>query len=302
MPRARLGELELEYMAWGDRARGRPLLLVRGLGTQMIDWPDEFCETLVEHGHFLVAFDNRDVGLSSWFDEAGVPNISKLRERLARGETPELPYTLDDMADDVVGLMDVLELPSAHLCGMSMGGMIAQVACYRRPERVRSLVSVMSGTGNPELPRPTHAAMKALLTPPPTGREAYIAHQVQSAQAFAGPDYPVPDEVRAARAARAYDRAFHPAGAARQYAAILAHGDRSERLAAVRAPTLVIHGLADPLLPPEAGRDTALRIPGARLLEIPGMGHEIPAALVPRIAEAISRHTEAAEAGGGRGG
>ncbi len=296
MPRARTGpEVELEYETHGAR-EGRPLVLIRGLGTQLIQWPAAFLEGLVAAGHFVVVFDNRDVGLSTWFDHLGVPRIAEVIAALREGRPAAVPYTLDDMADDVTGLLDALELPSAHIAGMSMGGMLTQVMGYRHPTRVRSLAPVMATTGNRALPQAAPDVLRVLTTPPPRERAACIEHHVQSAKVFAGPVSSISDAQRAALAARVYDRAFHPEGTARQYAAILADGDRRERLRQVRAPTLVIHGSADPLVRVEGGRDTARHIEGAALLELEGMGHELPPPLLDQMVQAIAVHTGHAEA------
>ncbi len=296
MARIRANDIEIEYETFGDRDTGRPLVILRGLGTQMIQWDPGFRQALVDAGHFLVTFDNRDVGLSQYFDEAGVPSLPDLLRDLAGGRPPELPYTLDDMADDVVGLLDALAIETAHVVGMSMGGMLTLALGYRHPQRVRSLVPIMASTGNPELPPPTPAATEALMTPPPRDREAYIEHNVRTARAIGSPGHPLPDEARRALAARIYDRAFHPEGTARQYAAIVAAGDRRVEIATVSAPTLVIHGLEDPLVRIECGRDIAATVPGAELLEIPGMGHEITPGVHGILVDAISAHTRKAEA------
>ena len=296
MPRARTNGIEVEYETQGDATSGRPLLLLRGLGTQMIQWAPAFKDALVEGGHFLVPFDNRDVGQSPWLDDAGTPSIPGVVAALREGREPGLPYTLHDMADDMAGLMDAVDLETAHVAGISMGGMLTTVFGHRYPTRARSLVPIMASTGNPELPPPTKAALEALLTPAPTEREAYIEHFMWTSKAISSPAYPTPEAVRAKEAGRVYDRAFHPSGTARQYAAIVAAGDRRAAMAAITAPTLVIHGVDDPLVPVEAGRDVAATIPGAELLEIPGMGHDVPPGLHRKIASAISDHTRRAEA------
>ncbi len=299
MPRAHANGIELEYATYGDRAAGRPLVILRGLGTQMIQWAPEFREALVAGGHFLMTFDNRDVGKSQWFDESGIPSLPDVVTAVQEGREPSLPYTLHDMADDVAGLMDALEIETAHIAGMSMGGMLTTVVGYRHPDRVRSLTPIMASTGNPELPPPTPAAMEALMSPAPTERELFIEHHLRTAVVIGSPGYPTPDGVRAEMAARVYDRAFHPAGTARQYAAVVASGDRRVDLATITAPTLVIHGVDDPLVPVEGGRDIAATIPGAELLEVPGMGHDLPPGLWQTIADAISDHTRKAEAARG---
>jgi pimeloyl-ACP methyl ester carboxylesterase len=295
MPRALANEIQLDYETHGDREAGRPLLILRGLGTQRIQWAPEFVDALVGGGHFVVTFDNRDVGESQWFDEAGLPSLPEVVSAAREGRDPGLAYGMDDMADDVIGLMDALGIETAHVAGMSMGGMLTTVVGYRHPDRVRSLVAVMASTGNPDLPPPTAAALEVLLTPAPREREAFIEHHVRSGKVIGSPGFPTPDAQRAEMAARVYDRAFHPEGTARQYAAVLASGDRRKDVATISTPTLVIHGTSDPLVPVEAGRDIAATVVGAGLLEIEGMGHDLPVALCQPIADAISEHTRKAE-------
>ncbi|MEN8182861.1 MAG: alpha/beta fold hydrolase [Myxococcota bacterium] len=296
MPTLESNGIQLEYDTFGDRS-GRPLLLIMGLGAQMILWDEEFCEALAARGHWVVRFDNRDVGLSTKFDEAGVPNVLELMQRTAAGEPVFTPYTLDEMADDAAGLLDALELDSAHVCGASMGGMIAQTVAIRHPERLRSLVSIMSTTGDPDLPPARPDAMVILMTPPPSDRAGSIERAVTTWKTIGSPGFAFDETRIRERAGRLYDRCFHPAGVSRQLAAILAHGSRSEALGGVTVPTLVVHGDADPLVPVEGGRDTAKRIPGAELLVIEGMGHDLPPALWPRLADAISEHTAKASSG-----
>jgi pimeloyl-ACP methyl ester carboxylesterase len=293
----RANGLELEYDSFGDPS-GRPLLLVMGLGGQMVLWEEEFCAALAGRGHWVVRFDNRDVGLSTKLDDAGAPNVLELMTRARERAPLEVPYTLDDMADDAAALLDALGLARAHVCGASMGGMIAQTLAIRHPERVRSLVSIMSSTGDPALPPPRPEALSVLLVPPPADREANLERAVETWRTIGSPGFPFDEARIRARAARLYDRSFHPAGVARQLAAIVAHGSRAEGLRQVSAPTLVIHGDADPLVPLEAGRATAQAVPGAALLVIEGMGHDLPPQVWPRLVAAISEHTEKAEAAG----
>ncbi len=295
MPQTTANGIRIDFETHGDRDAGRPLMLLRGLGTQRIQWPPPFLEALVAGGHFVVTFDNRDIGASQWFDEAGVPAIPDVVAAVRQGRDPGLAYDLHDMADDVVGLMDALEIATAHVAGMSMGGMITTVVGYRHPERVRSLVPIMATTGNPDLPPATPEAMAVLTTPAPREREAYIAHQIRSGKVIGSPGFPTPDEERAEMAGRVFDRAFHPDGVARQYLAIGVTGDRRPHVAKIAAPTLVIHGTDDPLVPVEGGRDIAKTVAGAGILEIEGMGHDLPAQLCERIARAISEHTRKAE-------
>lgn len=284
MPRLQSNGIELEYDSFGH-AGDRPLLLVMGLGAQMTQWDEAFCAALAARGHYVVRFDNRDVGLSTRLDQLGPPSFEALQQP---GGAP--PYTLDDMADDAAGVLDALGLDAAHVCGASMGGMIVQTLAYRHPTRVQSLVSIMSTTGNPALPPSTPEALAALMARPPSERTAHVEHGVGVLRTIGSPAHF--DAARARQIVEtAYDRAFTPRGTTRQLAAVIAHGDRTARLSAVRAPTLVIHGLADPLIRPECGRDTARAIAGAELLELEGMGHDLPPPLWPRLVDAIAAHT-----------
>ena len=261
-----------------------------GLGGQMIAWDEDFCTQLAGRGYWVVRFDNRDVGLSTRLDEAGVPDILALMQAQAQGEAIQAPYTLRDMADDAVGLLDALAVVSAHVVGISMGGMIAQEMAIHHPERVRTLTSIMSSTGNPELPPPKPEALSVLLTPSPTDREGYLEHSIQTWRALSGPGFPADEDRIKERAGRFFDRGLSLAGTTRQLAAILASGSRKEALQSVTVTTLIIHGDADPLVPVECGIDTTNSIPGAELLIIEGMGHDLPLAVVPRVIEAIVRH------------
>jgi pimeloyl-ACP methyl ester carboxylesterase len=292
MPSVRANGIELAYDTFG-RASERPLLLIMGLGAQMLQWDERFCDALALRGHYVVRFDNRDVGLSTKFDHAGVPDLAKV---MAPGaDRSGVPYTLDDMADDAAGLIDALELGSAHVFGASMGGMIAQTVAFRHAAKTRSLISLYSSTGNPALPPAKPEAMAVLLAPRPTDRAGAVAAAVRAAQVTAGPAYPIAEEFLRARAERMFDRSFTPTASARHLAAVTAHGDRTVRLASVTAPTLVIHGSADPLVPVEAGRDTARAIAGAELWEIDGLGHGIPPALWAPLADRVAAHTQKAE-------
>jgi len=296
MPSAQANGIQIEYETFGDPS-SRALLLIMGLGGQMIFWDEEVCEQLAERGHHVIRFDNRDVGLSTRFEEEGVPDVLKALEASLNGEKIQAPYTLDDMADDAVGLLDALNIEKAHICGASMGAMIAQTVAIRHPSRVLSLIPIFGSTGNPELPKPKPEVIKALLTPLPSGREANIEQRLKNIRMFAGPGFPFDEEWTRSKVAASYDRAFYPQGVARQYVGILAHGNRKPALASVTAPTLVIHGADDPLVPVEGGKDTADAIPGAELLIIDGMGHDLPhGGAWPQIIEAISAHTRKAEA------
>jgi pimeloyl-ACP methyl ester carboxylesterase len=297
MPHARANGIQIEYETFGNPA-SRPLLLIMGLGAQMVLWEEAFCEELARQGHFVVRFDNRDVGLSTKLDEHGAPNVLELIQRSRAGEAVAAPYSLDDMADDAAGVLDAIGIDSAHVCGASMGGMIAQTLAIRHPARLRSLISIMSTTGNPTLPPPTPEAMAVLLTPPPSDRERNIERALATWKLIGSPSFPFDADRIRRRAARQYDRCFHPVGVSRQIAAIAAHGSRVEALRSVATPTLVIHGDADPLVPVEGGRDTARSVPGAELLLIEGMGHDLHPQIWPRLIRAVSDHT--AKSNGGR--
>lgn len=293
MPRVDAHGIQLEYDTFGDRS-GRPLLLIMGLGGQMIMWDEGFCEALAADGHFVVRFDNRDIGLSTHFDEHGLPDLAELMTAFESGGPATSPYSLDDMADDTAGLLEALELESAHVCGASMGGMIAQTVAIRHPERVKSLVSIMSTTGEPGLPGPTAEAMQVLISPAPTNREEAIERGVKTWSIIGSPGFPFDEPRTRERAAAFFDRAHHPQGQARQLAAIVAHGSRRPALRELSVPTLVIHGDSDPLVPIEGGRDTAAAVPGAELLVIEGMAHDLPPGAWPTIVPAIARHTQTA--------
>ncbi|MEV7008005.1 alpha/beta hydrolase [Streptosporangium sp. NPDC051022] len=275
--------IEIAYDSFGSPG-GRPLLLIMGLGSQLIHWDEEFCELLAGHGHRVVRFDNRDAGESTHFHHAESPVLG----------SDEAPYLLDDMADDTAGLLDALGWESAHLVGVSMGGMIAQLTAIRHPNRVRSLTSIMS-TPSPQAAPPTDAAMAALTAPPAPDREAAIRRALAACDVLGSPGYP-PDLERIARTTGlGYDRCHDPAGGARQLAAIVASADRAPRLRELTVPTLVMHGLDDPLVPVAGGIATAEAVPGARLLTFPGMGHNLPRPLWPEFAAAIGELTASAE-------
>ena len=287
MARIRANGLDLEYETHGPE-EGPPMLLIMGLGAQLTMWPTPFVEALGHRGYRVIRFDNRDCGLSTKFDAAGTPNIYALVLARMFGMRPRVPYALADMAEDAVGLLDALAIPRAHVVGASMGGMIAQHVAARHPERVVSLASIMSTTGNPALPRPRREALRVLLRRPRANDlEAAVAHGIRTAKAIGSPRYPVDEAALASRVRAIVSRMHYPSGISRQLAAIIADGDRRPMLRGIRVPTVVIHGIADPLMPVAGGRDTAANIPGARLVEFDGMGHNMPAELIPRIADAI---------------
>jgi pimeloyl-ACP methyl ester carboxylesterase len=272
--------------------RGAPvILLVMGLGAQLTLWPDEFVAALNARGFRTIRYDNRDVGLSTRFDAAGTPRIGLLFAKSLLGLRPRTPYAVRDMAADGMALLAALGVDRAHIVGASMGGMIAQHMAAHWPAQVLTLTSVMSTTGNRRLPRPQSAAMRALAGRPTTGDpEQLVAHIKRTARIIGSPAYP-PDPARLDRRIRAdLARSPSPPGFARQMAAIIADGDRRAMLRTIKVPTLVIHGDADPLVPPAGGDDTARNISGARLMTIPGMGHDLPLALVDTLADAIAEH------------
>ena len=291
MSRITANGIQIEYETFGNPS-DRPLLLIIGLGGQMIQWDDDLCKDLVKRGHYVIRFDNRDVGLSTKFDEAGVPNLIETFGKIMQGEKIEPPYTLDDMADDAVGLLDALGIRKAHICGMSMGGMIAQTIVIRHPSRVLSLISIYSTTGNPKVPQPKPEVIGMLIAPPPNEREANIEHMLGVFKTIAGPGFPLDAKWTRKIMAESYDRCFYPQGIVRQLVAILTQVNRVPALASVKIPTLVVHGTSDPLAPAEGGKDTAKAIPGAQLMLIDGMGHDLPhGGAWPRIVEAIAAHT-----------
>jgi pimeloyl-ACP methyl ester carboxylesterase len=281
--------IELAYQEMGDPG-GEPLLLVMGLATQMIAWDEGFCSLLAKRGFRVVRFDNRDIGHSTKIEAAGVPG----RLDMMSGRRASAPYLLRDMARDTVGLMDHLCVDAAHLVGASMGGMIAQTTAIEHPGRVRSMVSIMSTTGNRWVGTPSLRAYGVLFSSPPRGREAMIRRAVRTFKVIGSPGYPFEAERIRDLAGRSYDRGHSAAGVARQLHAITASGDRTRALAGVRAPTTVIHGAGDPLIRPSGGRATAKAIPGARLRLIEGMGHDLPPALWPTFAEEIAANAERA--------
>lgn len=282
--------IQIEYDTFGSR-QDRPLLMIMGLGAQMTRWPEALCQGLANSGHFVVRFDNRDVGLSERIESAGPPDIAALTAAVMQGKSPAVAYGLEDMADDAVGLLDALDLTSANVCGASLGGMIAQTIAIHHPQRVRSLVSIMSSTGNRELPPPTPEAMGALLSPPASDREGTIARTAEIAGIIGSPAYPADPTALRERAGADFDRAFYPVGTARQMAAATVQADRRSALAEVTVPALVIHGADDPLVPLTGGIDTHEALPNSTLWAVDGMGHDLPEPLWPEIIERIANLT-----------
>ena len=286
--RADVGAVELVYETIGDRS-DPPLLLIMGLGMQLIHWDLEFCELLAERGFRVIRFDNRDTGLSTKI-RGPVPNVM----RLMAGLPVRVPYLLDDMATDTFGLLDHLGIERAHVVGASMGGMIAQTMAIREPRRVLSLGSMLSTTGDRRVGTPKLRVWSILMRRAPQDRDAYIAYFTRIFRMIGSPGYPDDDERIRKRAAATYDRCHYPAGTARQLAAVLASGSRTPALRELDLPTVVIHGESDPLVPLRAGRATAAAIPGAELITIQGMGHDLPKELWPTLVAAIAKNAERA--------
>jgi pimeloyl-ACP methyl ester carboxylesterase len=272
MPRAHANGIELEYDSIGND-RDPALVMIMGLGSQMIVWPIEFCRALADRGFRVIRFDNRDIGLST---------------------RPATQYTLDDMADDTAGLLDALALPDAHICGASMGGYIAQLVAIRHPRRVRSLCVIMSSTGDRAVGAPEPDILPLIMQPQPTDRDGFIEYRVRISKRLSSTGYPF-DEARIRKlAADVYDRAFYPLGGQRQLAAVMSSYDRTAELHNVRVPTLVMHGDADPIVHVSGGEAVARAIPGAKLRVFAGLGHDLPAALWATMADAIAENARSA--------
>ena len=289
MPKANVNNIEIEYETIGD-PRSKPLLLIAGLGSQLLAWSDEMCENLAKSGFYVIRFDNRDVGLSTKFEDGGIPDMTKIGAAYSHGEIPEVPYTLEDMADDAVGILDALNIDKTHVCGASMGGMIAQILAYRHHSRVLSLTVIMSTTGNPELPPSKPEILMQFFAPVPSEREAYIEEMVKRDSLIYGTFSYDEDQSREYRT-KEYDRNYYPEGISRQLAAMAVPGNIKPKISAIRAPTLVIHGSEDPFNHIEAGKEIATMIPGAELLILEGMGHSFPRELIPQIIDAIVANT-----------
>jgi pimeloyl-ACP methyl ester carboxylesterase len=282
MPTVPVNGIELEYEAFGhddDPA----LVLIAGLGAQLIDMPQEMCEQLAGHGLRVIRFDNRDAGLSSSLDELGTPDLAAV----LTGDHATVPYLLADMAADTIGLLDVLGIGAAHLAGVSMGGMVAQQAAIDHPGRLLSLASISSTTGDPSVGQATPVALAALARPAATSRERAIRNSAEGSRVFSSPGFEVSDEDLLRRATAKYDRSHRPEGRLRQIAAVAASPDRTKALRDVTVPTVVIHGEADPLINVSGGRATAAAIPDAELVIIPGLGHDLPRGAWPQIVGAI---------------
>lgn len=289
MARVPANGIEIEVESLGDEA-APALLLVNGLGGQLVRWGDDFCQLLVERGLRVIRFDQRDVGLSSKHEDFGIERVRQSLGRAFRGEPAEVPYRLEDLADDAAALLDALGIESAHVAGTSMGGMVAQLLALRHPQRTGSLTSIMSSTGDRSLPPPSKAAVKVLMTMKPAERAGFIEHEVASTRTFHGEGLPFDEEYVRGRAAREYDRSYCPDGAARHLLASSVQTSRRDPLRGLRVPTLVIHGDQDPLVRPECGIDTHQCIPGSKLHMVRGMGHDLCGAAWNELADAIAGH------------
>lgn len=288
VPQLSANGITLEYESFGP-ASHPPLLLIMGLGAQLTRWPLPFCDKLVARGYRVIRFDNRDIGLSTKLDGAPVPELATVIAARMTGLPVHVPYTLHDMAADAVGLLDGLKIDAAHIVGASMGGMIAQLVAADYPQRVLSLTSIMSTTGNPALPPPTPAASAVLMSrsPNPSDLEAYVKHGLNTLRVLASTAVPFDEAAARERLISDVKRSYNPPGFGRQIAAVTATGDRRERIRRIKAPTVVVHGADDPLVPLAGGRDTAENIPNAELRVIPGMGHDFPPQFYDQIVDAI---------------
>jgi pimeloyl-ACP methyl ester carboxylesterase len=286
MPNVTANGIQIEYESFGDTS-DPPLLLIMGLGGQMIVWDTELCQSLADRGFHVIRFDNRDVGLSTHFHDAPTPEVMAAMV----GDTSSASYFINDMAADAAGLLDALGIPAAHIVGASMGGMIAQAFAIEHPDKTLSLCSIMSTTGDTTVGQPTPDALEMLMTSPPQTVEDAADSAVLASKVIGGKGFPLDEERIRARTVEAWNRDHDDVGIARQLVAIVASGDRTPGLRGVTVPTLVIHGVDDPLVTPSGGEATAKAVPGAELLNLEGMGHDLPIPLWPRIVDAIVENT-----------
>ncbi|MFX0100809.1 MAG: alpha/beta fold hydrolase [Candidatus Hodarchaeota archaeon] len=294
LPNVKANNIQIEYEMFGDPISPH-LLLVMGMSEQMISWDEEFCKILVERGFHVIRFDNRDAGLSTKIDEAGVPDVMKAVNELMGGKPVESPYTLYDMADDAIGLLDALGIEKTHVCGLSMGAMIAQILAAKHPDRVLSLVSITGSSGNPALPLPKEEVTPLLFAPLPEEREPFIEESIKRWRALSGSKFEIDEDQLRKIAAMTYDRCMYPQGAVRQLIAILATGNRLDELATIKAPTIVIHGTEDPINSVQAGKEVAGAIPDAELMLVEGMGHTFLASMWSMIVDAIANNATRAQ-------
>lgn len=287
----KVNDIDLAYDSFGNE-NDEAIILIAGLGTQMIRWTDSFCRLLAERGFRVIRFDNRDVGCSTHFSDYPAMDFNALAAALMSGQRPDIPYTLDDMAKDAIGLLDALSIDQAHFVGRSMGGMIAQIVASEYPERVLSLTSIMSSTGNPALPQTSPEVMAMMTKPAPNPFEdeaGFLAHSLSFAKRIAGTGYPFDEDAYKTLILEEVQRAYDPGSTGRQIAAMAVAGDRRPRLATIKVPALVIHGMDDPLIDPACGKDTATAIPGAELMLIDSMGHDLPPQLYKVVVDGIER-------------
>ena len=286
---AHVNEIDLCYQTFGDAAKPA-ILLIMGLGTQMLGWDEGFCRQLAQRGYYVIRFDNRDIGKSTWLDHLPAPSLIALLTQTKPGTKPAVPYALKDMAADTIGLLDALGIARAHIVGASMGGMIGQEIAIHHPERMLTFTSIMSSTGDPKLPGPKPEALALLMAAPATDEASFLEGYAKMWTVLRAGSFP-DDEARDGERGRAvWARGYHPAGSARQFGAIFASGNRTEALKNVKVPTLVIHGRPDPLVPVEAGLATAAAIPNAKLRIIETMGHALPTSMWNEIVDAIAEH------------
>lgn len=294
MPEVTANGITIHYDDHGPKD-GDPLILIMGFGAQMTLWPMELVDALVGHGFRVIRHDNRDIGLSHKFDGVKAPGLLKLTLLGKLGFMPKVPYTLADMAADSVGVLDALGIESAHIVGGSMGGMIAQHVAARHPGKTKTLTSIFSTTGNPKLSPAKKEALKTLITRPSSMEEdALVEHGIKLARAIGSPGYPAPEDRLRERTLESVRRSVYPEGPTRHLSAIVSDGDRRAMIKGITAPTLVLHGEDDPLVPVDGGRDTAENIPGAMIKTWPGWGHDLPMEMVGNIADAIAEHAKSA--------
>jgi pimeloyl-ACP methyl ester carboxylesterase len=282
--------INIEYETFGHES-DRPLLLVMGLGGQLIHWDSEFCTQLAEKGHYVIRYDNRDAGLSEKMGEFSIPDMAQMMADFLEGETPEVPYTLNDMAEDGMALLTGLGIQQSHICGASLGGMIVQAMAINFPDRVKSMTSIMSTTGNSNLPPASPEAQAALLSPAGENEAEIVQNAIEVNKIIGSPGFEFDLERTTQMALEAFERSFYPEGIARQMAAVAAGGDRREKLNQLATPTLVIHGTDDCLVPVEGGIDTHNNIQGSELMLIEGMGHNLPVGAWSQIIKGVTQLT-----------
>ena len=293
MPTANANGIQIEYDTFGDPT-SPALLMIIGVGCQLIHWQDEFCKQIADSGYYVIRYDNRDSGLSTKFDKISGSVLMEKTRALLGGQKVRTPYTIKDMANDALGLLDSLNIKKAHICGMSMGGYIAQTFVINNPSRTLSLTSIYSHTGNRQAFPPTQEATEASMKPSPNEREPYIEHMLHLYKLLYGTGLPFDEDFHRKLAGRLYDRSYCPEGKGRQYLAIMVQNDRTAELSEIKLPSLIIHGDEDPLVPFAGGKATAKAIPGAEFMVVAGMGHVMPNldAYWDKIMDAMIKHME----------